>query len=80
LTAAKAGWDAAITAPSPTTATTPCTAFDVATPTLAQAPLRRPDVSAFFVTTAKSGPGTRMRTTAKMRKDPYAGHHDTRQH
>jgi catechol 2,3-dioxygenase-like lactoylglutathione lyase family enzyme len=39
-----------------------------------QPPRQRPAASVFFVTTAKSGPGTKTSTIAKARNAPYAAH------
>jgi hypothetical protein len=70
LIALKTGWEATISAPNPTAAAAPCTAFELATPTPAHAPRRRPAASALRDTTAKSGPGTSTNTTANTRKEP----------
>ena len=43
--------------------------LELATPMAVQVPRRRPPASVFFVTTAKSGPGTSTRTRANTRNE-----------
>ena len=52
----------------------PCTRFELLTPSAVHLPRRRPPTRVFLVTTAKSGPGIRTRTTANARNSAYFDH------
>src|SRR6266513_679653 len=58
----------------PNAAAVPCTRLELLTPSAVHLPRRRPPASVFLVTTAKSGPGIRTRTTAKARNSAYFDH------
>src|SRR5690349_10001050 len=61
-------------APRPAAAAAPCTRFELLTPRAVHLPRRRPPARVFLVTTAKSGPGIRTRTTANARNSAYFDH------
>src|SRR5437764_4692480 len=61
-------------APRPAAAAAPCTRFELLTPRAVHLPRRRPPARVFLVTTAKSGPGIKTRTTANARNSAYFDH------
>ena len=63
-----------MSAPSPQAAAEPWTKLELKTPSAVHLPRLRPPASVFLVTTAKSGPGMRMSTTATARNSPYFDH------
>jgi hypothetical protein len=58
----------------PKAAAVPWTRLELDTPSAVHLPRRRPSTRVFLVTTAKSGPGMTMTTTAKARNSPYFDH------
>lgn len=59
------GREATITAPRPSAATVPWAALLMLMPTVVHSPAVRPAASAFFITTAKSGPGAMVSSSTK---------------
>ncbi|HET9079988.1 MAG TPA: hypothetical protein VFO01_05680 [Trebonia sp.] len=59
---------------TPNAAAVPCTRFELLTPSAVHLPRRRPPTRVFLVTTAKSGPGIKTRTTANARNSAYFDH------
>jgi hypothetical protein len=59
------GREATITAPRPSAATVPWAALLMLMPTVVQSPAVRPPANAFFMTTAKSGPGATVSSSTK---------------
>ena len=58
----------------PHAAALPWTRLELDTPSAVHLPRRRPPTRVFLVTTAKSGPGITIRTTAKARNSAYFDH------
>jgi hypothetical protein len=71
LIAWNSGWTRKISALRPAAAAVPWTKLEFATPSEVHIPRRRPPISVFLVTTAKSGPGMTMSTMANARNSPY---------
>src|SRR5712692_9292430 len=74
LIVSNSGWTFTMSALRPNAAAVPCTRVELLTPSAVHLPRRRPPTRVFLVTTAKSGPGITMRTTANARNWAYFDH------
>src|SRR5207248_4523502 len=74
LIASNSGWTLRMSPLTPNAAAVPCTRLELLTPSAVHLPRRRPPTSVFLVTTAKSGPGIKTRTTANARNSAYFDH------